>query len=223
MWTKVCGIRDLQTAEFISDLPISAVGLNFFTKSVRSVTKEEAEPLALKLRGKTELVGLFVNHSIEFIDDCATSLHLDWIQLHGDESPDFLKELQQQLKQSASGEIKLIKAFRVDEAGLQPVADFLKACEQLEVKLAACLLDAAVKGEYGGTGQRAPWELIRGEYNFQDWPPLILAGGLKPENVSQAIEAVHPWGVDLASGVESAAGQKDQGLIQKLADAVSEE
>lgn len=223
MWTKVCGIRDLQTAEFISELPISAVGLNFFTKSVRSVTKEEAEPLAAKLRGNTDLVGLFVNHSIEFIADCATSLHLDWLQLHGDESPVFLKELQQQLKQSDSGEIKLIKAFRIGEAGLQPVADFLKACEQLEVKLSACLLDAAVKGEYGGTGHLAPWELIRAEYNFQDWPPLILAGGLKPDNVSQAIEAVHPWGVDLASGVESAPGQKDQGLIQKLADAVSKE
>lgn len=221
MWIKICGIRDRKTAELISHSPVSAVGLNFFAKSVRSVNLEEAVPLAKQLQGNTELVGLFVNHDLPFILTAAEKLKLNWIQLHGEETPEFLAQLRQELDQLGLDETRLIKAFRVGADGLQELESSLNECEKQSVQLDACLLDAAVKGEYGGTGQLAPWKLIRQEYQYEKWPRLILAGGLKPDNVQAAIQAVKPWGVDLASGVETSPGVKEPKLIQQLIEAVA--
>ena len=83
------------------------------------------------------------------------------------------------------------------------MAEFVAECQRLSVPLAGCLLDARAVGTFGGTGQVAPWELIAKDYDKENWPPLILAGGLNPDNVAEAIQIVRPFGVDTASGVES--------------------
>ena len=107
------------------------------------------------------------------------------------------------------------RAFRIGEEGLAGMASYLAECRRLHALPRACLLDARVDGSYGGTGHTAPWDLIIREYQA-DWPPLILAGGLHPENVSAAIATVKPWGVDVASGVESAPGIKSVPLVQRF-------
>jgi phosphoribosylanthranilate isomerase len=196
-WIKVCGIRDVAAAEAAAAAGASAVGLNFFAKSPRLVTLADAAAIVSALAStRTRPVGLFVNHSRDEIESIAAQAGLTAIQLHGDETPEFIRDLQQRHPDWA-----ILKAFRIGES-LQPVAEFLAECERLSVRLAGCLLDARVDGSFGGTGMVAPWELIDRDYDRANWPPLILAGGLTPDNVAAAIQAVRPIGVDTASGVE---------------------
>ncbi|MFG0334846.1 MAG: phosphoribosylanthranilate isomerase, partial [Maioricimonas sp. JB049] len=84
--------------------------------------------------------------------------------------------------------------------------------------LRACLVDAAVQGAWGGTGERAPWNLLRDEWSRDEWPPLVLAGGLRPQNVAEAVRTVRPWGVDVASGVESAPAIKDLEDVRRFVE-----
>ncbi len=227
-WIKICGIRDCATAEVIADHAVAAIGLNFFARSPRSVMPTQAAEIIERLRRvfappglvasalPPTPVGLFVNHSIQEIDDIATQVGLTTIQLHGDESPKFLRELHER-----NSDWKLLKAFRVSDS-LRPIAEFIAECQRLSVPLMGCLLDARVEGSFGGTGTVAPWELIAAEYDKANWPPLILAGGLTPDNVAEAIRVVRPWGVDTASGVESSPGVKDATLVARfVAEATS--
>lgn len=223
VWIKICGVRDCTTAELIAGHTVSAIGLNFFTKSPRSVTPAQATEIVERLRTiaassaqfrDTKLrptpVGLFVNHSQQEIEAIAAQVGLSTIQLHGDESPEFLRTLHER-----HSDWKLLKAFRVGDS-LRSVAEFIAECQRLKVPLAGCLLDARVEGSFGGTGKVAPWNLIASEYDQANWPPLILAGGLTPENVAKAIQVVRPWGVDTASGVESSPGVKSETLIARF-------
>ena len=155
-------------------------------------------------------IGLFVNHTRDEIESITEQAGLTAIQLHGDETPPFVAELQ-----TRHPDWDILKAFRIGES-LQPVAEFLAECGRLRVRLAACLLDARVDGSFGGTGTVAPWELIARDYDRTHWPPLILAGGLTPDNVATAIKSVRPDGVDTASGVESSPGVKDTKLIARF-------
>ena len=228
-WIKICGVRDVATVKVIADRELSAIGLNFFAKSPRSVMSAQAAEIVSRLRQISSValqgsdsalpptpVGLFVNHSVSEIDAIATQVGLSTIQLHGDETPSFLHELT-----TRHPDWKLLKAFRVSDS-LRPIADFIAECQRLSVPLAGCLLDARVEGSFGGTGKVAPWELIAKEYDKTNWPPLILAGGLTPDNVAEAIRAVRPWGVDTASGVESSPGVKDATLVARfVAEATS--
>ena len=218
-WIKVCGIRDVAVAQAAATAAASAIGLNFFAKSPRSVTPDQASQIVAALSAslrlcdsalKTEPIGLFVNHSIEEIEVIAEQVGLDAIQLHGDETPNFIANLQQR-----HPDWEILKAFRIGD-NLQAVAEFIGKCDRLKVRLAGCLLDARVDGSFGGTGTVAPWELIAREYDRANWPPLILAGGLTPENVAAAIKTVRPMGVDTASGVESSPGVKDTKLITRF-------
>ena len=105
-------------------------------------------------------------------------------------------------------------AFRVkDQAGLDAVKGFVKAARALGRAPAAVLIDSHVTGQFGGTGERAPWELLQ---HFDAGVPLILAGGLTPENVAEAVSLVRPWGIDVASGVESAPGVKDPEKVARF-------
>lgn len=210
-WTKVCGIREVATAESAATAGASAVGLNFFAKSPRFVTPADAAEIVLALSAtSTRPVGLFVNHSRGEIEAIAAQTGLSAIQLHGDETPAFVTDLQQRHPDWA-----ILKAFRIGDR-LQPVTEFLAECERLSVRLAGCLLDARVDGSFGGTGTVAPWELIARDYDRTHWPPLILAGGLMPDNVAAAIKTVRPMGVDTASGVELSPGVKDTTLIARF-------
>lgn len=210
-WIKVCGIRDLATAESAATAGASAVGLNFFAKSPRLVVPADAAAIVSVLSTTlTRPIGLFVNHSWDEIEFITAQTRLTAIQLHGDETPAFIAQLQQRHPDWA-----ILKAFRIDES-LQPVAEFVSECRQLGVRLSGCLLDARVDGSFGGTGVVAPWELIARDYDRTNWPPLILAGGLTPDNVAAAIKTVRPDGVDTASGVESSPGVKDTKLLTRF-------
>ena len=202
MWVKVCGIKDCNTAKEVIACNADAIGLNFYASSPRFVTMPDALAIVNDLPIKVIPIGLFVNHSLSELITCCQQLNLQTIQLHGDEPPEFLAKLIQQLP-----EINIIRAWRIGEDGIAPLADYLLKCELLGINLFACLIDAYVKDAYGGTGETVAWENLN--YDTKKMPRLILAGGLNATNVAEAVAIVKPWGVDVASGVESSAGVKD--------------
>lgn len=211
MWTKICGIKDVPTAKAVAALRPDAIGLNFFPRSVRHVPLETAAEIVRTLPNRVEAVGVFVNHSAAEVDTICTRCGLKTAQLHGDEPPELLAELL--LRQPA---LQLVRAFRMGAEKLQPFGDYLDRCRALGITLRACLVDAHVAGQYGGTGQTVPWDVLREEYRRDIWPPLILAGGLTAENVAEAIRAANPWGVDVAGGVESSPGVKDLAKVERF-------
>jgi phosphoribosylanthranilate isomerase len=152
-------------------------------------------------------VGLFVNAPAEAICGAYDALGLGLIQLHGDEPPEFLTEL---------GMRPVMRAFRVGNDGLKPVADYLERCRVLGAPPALVLLDAHRDGQYGGTGTKADWDRIANERELLGDVPLVLAGGLTPDNVAQAIYRVRPAAVDTASGVETSPGNKDGDAVRRF-------
>jgi len=207
MWIKICGIRDRATADAVAELGANAIGLNFFHGSPRCVTREAAAEIVRGLPASVEPVGVFVNHSRSGIVEICRDVGLSTIQLHGDESPEFAAELAQ---------FRIIRAYRIGPEGLGSVAADIDRCASLGIRLAGCLIDARVTGTYGGTGQTAPWETLVRDWRCDQWPPLILAGGLTPDNVAEAIRTTRPWGVDVASGVESEPGSKDLARVAQF-------
>lgn len=208
MWIKICGIRDIETAQAVAQAGADAIGLNFYAHSPRVVAPAIAAEIVATLDGAAEPVGVFVNHRVEEVRAICRQCGLRTVQLHGDEPPEDVAEL--------ARDYRVIRAFRVGAAGLHAAGMYLDACLRLEALPWACLIDGSVPGSYGGTGQTAPWEVIAVEYKSSVWPPLILAGGLRPENVSQAIAVVGPWGVDVAGGVESSIACKDIALVRQF-------
>lgn len=206
MWVKICGIKDVATADAVAALRPDAIGLNFYQSSPRSVTLPVAGEIVLRLPAGVEPIGLFVNHTLSQLGEAIEVLGLKTIQLHGDESPELVAQLPP---------VRIIRAFRVGDAGLAEMAAYLDACERCGRLPDFCLVDARVDGQYGGTGHTAPWDLLSREYQ-QQWPPLILAGGLTPANVAAAIAIVRPWGVDVAGGVETSPAVKDLRLVQEF-------
>jgi phosphoribosylanthranilate isomerase len=209
MWIKICGITDVGTAREVAAAFPDAIGLNFYARSPRCVSVETAAEIVRALPAQIEPVGLFVNHTVATIAEVCRSCRFSLVQLHGDEPPSVLAELRE-----AIPAVRIIRAFRMGSEGLAPLSEYLDDCEALGAILYACLIDARVEGHYGGTGQTAPWSQIGPQSWCEDWPPLILAGGLEPSNIAEAIRSVQPWGVDTASGVESSPGQKDRTLVQ---------
>jgi phosphoribosylanthranilate isomerase len=207
MWVKICGIRDVETARWVARERPDAIGLNFYAASPRRVPEIAAMQIVRSLPDEVEPIGLFVNHPLLEIRQICEHVGLRCVQIHGDETPEFLAELKG---------LEIIRALRVGDEGLAPVHAYLDRCRELNVRLRACLLDANVSGSYGGTGQTAPWERIATEYRCDLDPPLILAGGLTPANVAAAIAAVRPWGVDTAGGVESAKACKDPERVRQF-------
>jgi len=205
MWTKICGIRDVETAAQVAALQPDAIGLNFFARSPRYVDVTTASDIAATLPAAIERIGLFVDHSIKEVLHVCEQCSISTVQLHGHETPQFLADLK-----SARSDLRLLRAFRVDaRLGCSEISDFHAACQCRGITIDGCVIDSRVDGEYGGTGQTAPWDLLAVQYDSSRWPRLILAGGLTPENVAAAIGRTQPWGVDVASGVESTRGVKD--------------
>jgi phosphoribosylanthranilate isomerase len=211
MCVKICGVRDHESARIVAEARPDAIGLNFYAKSARCVQPAVAKAIVAELPDDVAPVGVFVNHPADDVAAICRMAGIRLAQLHGDETPEMLATLA-----AAAPELRLIRAFRVGDGGLAGVTPYLQRCRELGVSLFACLLDARVPGRYGGTGELAPWDAIRADYRYDDWPPLILAGGLTPENVSAGIAAVRPWGVDTAGGVESAIGVKDRELVARF-------
>jgi phosphoribosylanthranilate isomerase len=217
MWVKICGIRDPATAGNVANLRPDAIGLNFYPHTPRAVSVETAAEIVRQLPKEIEPVGLFVNHTAEEVRSICDQCNIRTVQLHGDEPPQLLADLQ-----ANNGELKIIRAYRMGTEGLDALAEYLAVCDRLNVKIFACLIDARVEGMYGGSGQTVPWDRMAAEYQRDDWPRLILAGGLKPENVSVAARTVRPWGVDVAGGVESSTGEIDLKLLERFITAARE-
>ena len=197
---KICGIKTLKDALAAIDAGADYLGFNFYPKSVRFIEKETCAEITSILKKKhpqIKLVGVFVNLPVEEVKVILETCHLDLAQLHGDETPEMLE--------SFNG--KAFKAIRLtSESAETSVYPFLKSA-----LLPALLVDAAVKGVYGGSGVTTDWSAAA---ELAKKYPLLLAGGLTPENVAEAVGRVKPWGVDVASGVESSAGEKDAGKMK---------
>lgn len=202
---KICGITRIVDARIATLAGADAIGLNFYEYSSRFVDLVTAEKIAADPQTRACKVGVFVNATAEVVAQTADRLRLDWIQLHGDEPPEFV---------SALAPRRVIKAFRVGADGLAAAGDHLAACRALGRLPDAVLLDAFQSGEYGGTGQTADWSVIGAGLPVLGGIPLVLAGGLTPFNVEDAVGLVHPAAVDTASGVESKPGIKDPLLVR---------
>ena len=197
---KVCGITNVDDALAVAEAGADAIGLNFYSRSSRYVAVETARHIIGSLPAGIVRVGLFVDTSASDVCRLFDRLRLDLIQLHGDQPPEFLSQL---------GDRPVMRAFRVGAAGLQPVREFLARCGDLDASLHAVMVDALVAGCYGGTGTVADWTVARQYADETGLPPLVLAGGLTPENVAEAIRTVRPAAVDVASGIESRPSRKD--------------
>jgi phosphoribosylanthranilate isomerase len=211
---KICGITSSDDARIAVDAGADAIGLNFFRKSRRFVDPETARTIASVLPPHVMKVGVFVNHSVTEITEIASQIGLDAIQLHGDESPQFLAQLPLQAR--------IVRAHRCGKNGLAPLAQFLADSRANGRAPDAVLIDADAGAEFGGTGHVADWSRITSERRSLAGLPLILAGGLKPANVSDAITVVRPDGVDVASGVEREPGIKDEYLVGEFVAAAKQ-
>lgn len=212
--TKICGVTRPIDARAVATSGADAIGLNFYESSKRFVTDEAAQLLVAALADaaastRIQTVGVFVNESPAEVRRRAESLDLDWVQLHGDEPPAEVAEL---LKSQ-----RVIRALAVGPDGLESVLNYLAECRRLGGWPSALLLDAASAGQYGGTGQTLEWRRLATELaQLPDQLPWILAGGLNPDNVADAIRCVGPDAVDTASGVEVSAGVKDPERIRQF-------
>ena len=186
---KICGIKTVKDALAAMEAGADLIGFNFYPKSPRYIDVGTCRNIMSVMRkhGNVTYVGVFVNASVEEVYATIETCGLSLAQLHGDETPEMLHAL--------NG--KAFKAFRgipLDITGYE------------RNDAPALLVDAAVKGIYGGSGVTADWSASA---ELAKKYPLLLAGGLTPENVADAMRQVQPWGVDVASGVESAPGEKD--------------
>ncbi|MBC7856086.1 MAG: phosphoribosylanthranilate isomerase, partial [Pirellulaceae bacterium] len=196
---KICGITSVADALLAAEAGADAIGLNFYDRSPRYVTAEHAKEICDALPPGITKVGVFVNSPPQAVVATVNRVGLGAVQLHGDEGPDFL---------GALGKLQVIKAFRCKESTLDSVQAFLELCQEVSHP-SAILLDAHAPGIYGGTGQVLDWKGLARDRDKLLGLPLILAGGLTPQNVAEAIRQVRPDAVDTASGVESAPGKKD--------------
>lgn len=192
---KICGITSLKDAELAANYGASAIGLIFYPDSPRYVYPAEVEQWIDRIPSSVKKVGVFVNEQSENINKITRQLKLDFIQLHGDESPGFCNKMIQ----------PVIKVFRVGDDFAASVLD--------DYDVHAFLFDTFEKGKPGGTGNRFNWELIA---DLKTDKIIILSGGMKPENVLDGIETVNPAAVDVNSGVESAPGIKDREKVKEL-------
>lgn len=219
---KICGIRSEPDLLAAAQAGADAIGLNFYAPSVRSVSIEHASKLTDALRDQAtawngQIVGVFVNHSAEQIAATVAAVGLHAIQLHGDERPNFIAELQIELMRlSLDRETPIIRAVRIAKdlelgAGEQELNREVALWKAAGTSMV--LLDADVPGAFGGTGHRVDWHSV-GKATLS--LPVVLAGGLNAENVAEAIATARPDAVDVASGVENDQHGKDAGLMSRF-------
>lgn len=223
VYVKVCGITRLKDAMIAVEYGASALGFVFYDASPRHVDFATAARIVSALPRHIAAVGVFVNPSVEQLKEAVERIGLDAVQLHGDEPPEFLLQIDLIaprgsrptgfLPRVAAGQpsrVATIKAVRVrDEQSLTLLSKYTSDL---------WLLDAYVAGVRGGTGKKFDWTLASTAVRMG--PPVVIAGGLRPENVASAIRAVNPHAVDVSSGVECSPGVKDARLLRAFIDAV---
>jgi phosphoribosylanthranilate isomerase len=194
---KICGITRLEDAELAASLGAWALGFILWPGSKRAVEEAVAAGIARRVRRQVELVGVFVNPTLDEVAHAADAIGLTHLQLHGDEGPSFAAEAARRTG------AKVIKAARVAGG-----AD-LQALERFHTDFH--LLDTKVEGARGGSGRTWDWSLAA---QRRSKIPMILSGGLTPENVAEGLAAVKPYAVDVASGVEASPGVKDPAKLE---------
>ncbi len=194
---KICGITNYKDAAAAMDMGADLLGFNFYPKSPRFIAPEKAVEIINKLPGFIDITGVFANASLERIREVINQCQLDWVQLHGDESPRFCQSF-------LSLNVRTMKALRVKEQkDIQQAEDYFTD---------AILLDAFDPAKYGGTGLTFDWNIV-GHINKR----VFLAGGINPDNAVSAIE-LGVYGIDVCSGVEAKPGKKDHKKMKKLFD-----
>jgi len=193
---KICGITNAADAHAAIEAGADALGFMFFPLSPRNLTTSQAASIIRELPPFIAKVGVFVDPTEDDVRRAIDDAGIDTLQFHGDESPDFCGRFH----------LKVIKAFRIrDEASLQSLTNY---------PAETWLLDAFVDGKLGGTGARFNWALAG--QAIAKGGRVILAGGLTPENVGEAVRQVRPFGLDVSSGVESAPGKKDAEKVRRF-------
>ncbi|MEZ6140557.1 MAG: phosphoribosylanthranilate isomerase [Zavarzinella sp.] len=204
---KICGITTTEDARFCEELGVDALGLNFYPPSPRYIAPKECAGILNAVSPLISLVGVFVDTPVNLMTALAYQLGLRGVQIHG-KLP----------THENSFPFGLIPAFRVrEQADIDQIHKHLEHLTSSGNRPSAIIVDGFHPEFHGGSGITAPWDLLAGQ-SFS--VPLILAGGLTPENVAQAISIVRPFAVDVASGVESAPGKKDRRLLQQFVTAV---
>ncbi len=209
---KICGIKNEEQALAVAEAGADFIGL-VFAQSTRQVTPARAEKIVAALKkNKTaaKVVGVFVNAHVGTVNRIAERCHLDWVQLSGDEPWEYCRELGR----------PVIQVIRVswNRKPEQVCRDLDYGTKLLKKQKHIFMLDSSARERYGGTGRKFDWKLavpVAREF------PVIIAGGLAPNNVAEAIKVISPWGVDVSSGVETK-GVKDMDKIKKFIEAVRE-
>ncbi|MGH7902225.1 MAG: phosphoribosylanthranilate isomerase [Thermodesulfobacteriota bacterium] len=196
---KVCGITNLEDALSATDLGADALGFIFYENSKRYINPEKARHIRFKLPPFTTTVGVFVNQDINEVKTIREEVGFDVYQLHGDEPPEYCRDLG----------ANVIKAIRVQMEIAKSDIDIYPTN--------AILFDTYSPNEYGGTGESFDWLLLEGMHVSK---PIILSGGLNPENVDKAIHIVNPYAVDVSSGVEDYPGKKNKDRLKRFVEAV---
>jgi phosphoribosylanthranilate isomerase len=199
---KICGITTWDDARLSIDLGASALGFNFYPPSPRAITPADAWKIIRRLPPFVEAVGVFVNWPPVVVEALARALRLTAVQLHGAESPEEVSE--QARTRRVIKAVQVGRGFRVARLARYRSADGI-------------LLDGFKRGLHGGTGRTLDWKLARAARRYGK---IILAGGLTPENIAEAIRVAEPYAVDVASGVERRPGRKDPARLRALFAAV---
>jgi phosphoribosylanthranilate isomerase len=198
---KICGITNLEDALLAASLGAHALGFIFYQKSPRAIRPEAAREIIRALPPLVLSVGVFVDEEAQVVREISERVGLDWVQLHGRESPEYCRSLGR----------RVLKGFRIkNEASLAFLSEYQNAVQ-------AFLLDTYRPGTPGGTGETFDWEIARQALKYG---PVILAGGLTPDNVAAALQTAKPQGVDVASGVEVSPGKKDPGKLKAFFQAI---
>ncbi|MFA5239639.1 MAG: phosphoribosylanthranilate isomerase [Phycisphaerae bacterium] len=192
---KICGITNYEDASAAVDMGADMLGFNFYPKSPRYIEPADAAKVINKLSAFTDIVGVFVNESLEKIHEIKQQCYLNWVQLHGDEDSEFCRRF-------LTHNVKIMKAIRVkDQKDIERAESFFTD---------AILLDAFDPKKYGGTGVSFDWNII-GHIGKR----IFLAGGINPDNAVKAVE-LGVYGIDVCSGIELRPGKKDKRLMKKL-------
>jgi len=192
---KICGLTNYEDASAAIDMGADMLGFNFYPDSPRFVQPEKALEIINRLPAFIDIAGVFVNSHLEKIEEVIGDCQLDWIQLHGDESPEFCQSF-------LSLNVKTMKALRVkDKSDIEKAESYFTD---------AILLDAFSPEKYGGTGMRFDWNIL-GHIDKR----VFLAGGINPDNAAEAVE-LGVYGIDVCSGIEAEPGRKDHKKMKKL-------